>query len=120
MRILICHNFYQQPGGEDEVFRSETALLKDAGHDVATLEVRNDEVSEIGKLGLARRTIWNSDSRKRVAESARSHRAEVVHFHNTFPLLSPAAYAGAHDAGAAVVQTLHNYRLLCPAASPTR
>jgi glycosyltransferase involved in cell wall biosynthesis len=41
----------------------------------------------------------------------------LVHFHNTFPLLSPAAYHAARSAGAAVVQTLHNYRLLCPGAN---
>ena len=76
--------------------------------------MHNDAVDGMGKLELARRTIWNRAAYDEPRERRRAHRAEVVHFHNTFPLISPAGYRAAHDAGAAVVQTLHNYRLLCP------
>lgn len=116
MRVLIAHNFYQQPGGEDQVFASEAALLEEHGHAVERFTIHNDDIAQMGRIGLAARTIWNRAMRKRLADAVRAHRAEVVHFHNTFPLLSPAAYAAAHDAGAAVVQTLHNFRLLCPNA----
>ena len=117
MRILICHNFYQQPGGEDQVFAAETELLKKYGHDVETLSIHNDQIESTGRLKLATQTIWNSSSAAQVAQKTRDHRTQVVHFHNTFPLFSPAVYSAARKAGAAIVQTLHNYRLICPAAT---
>src|SRR5256885_11047666 len=116
MRILVVHNFYQQPGGEDQVFASEVALLRKHGHDVQTFEADNDAVDSMGRIGLMRKTLWNRESYRSISQAAREHRAQVVHFHNTFPLVSPAGYAAARDTGAAVVQTLHNFRLLCPNA----
>ena len=114
--MLVVHNRYRLRGGEDAVFEAETALLERAGHAVRTLVLHNDEVDEGGKLALAAGAVWNRDGRARVERAAREHRAEVVHFHNTLPLVSPAGYYGARAAGAAVVQTLHNYRLVCPGA----
>ncbi len=116
MRIVVAHNFYQQAGGEDQVFADETALLESRGHTVSRYTVHNDEVNSLGRLTLAGRTIWNRESHRELSELVRREKAEVVHFHNTFPLLSPSVYSAAHGAGAAVVQTLHNYRLICPTA----
>jgi glycosyltransferase involved in cell wall biosynthesis len=117
MNILLVHNYYQQAGGEDQVFADETRLLREHGHAVEQFTVHNDAVDGIGKLTLARKTIWNKGAYQSLREAARKHRAMVVHFHNTFPLISPAGYQAARDEGAAVVQTLHNYRLLCPTAT---
>jgi glycosyltransferase involved in cell wall biosynthesis len=117
MRILICHNFYQQPGGEDQVFAAESDLLRRYGHEVQTHSVHNDAVELEGRLKLAASTIWNRSAATDIADLVRKHRAQVVHFHNTFPLLSPSVYSAARGAGAAVVQTLHNYRLICPSAT---
>ncbi|MGD0139497.1 MAG: glycosyltransferase [Tepidisphaeraceae bacterium] len=117
MRVLICHNFYQQPGGEDQVFAAETELLRRFGHDVETHAVHNDQVESRGRLKLAAATVWNGAAAGEIARRASRHRAQIVHFHNTFPLLSPAVYSAARKTGAAVVQTLHNYRLICPAAT---
>ncbi|HEV2690749.1 MAG TPA: glycosyltransferase family 4 protein [Bryobacteraceae bacterium] len=116
MRLLIAHNFYQQPGGEDEVFAAEVALLERFGHEVRKFEADNDAIDSMGKLAALKATIWNKNSYRAMRQAVREHRAQVVHFHNTFPLISPAAYQAAHDEGAAVVQTLHNFRLLCPSA----
>jgi glycosyltransferase involved in cell wall biosynthesis len=117
MNVLTVHNFYQQPGGEDQVFADESRLLRDRGHDVKQFTVHNDAVDGMGRLELARRTIWNRAAYDDLRAAVASYRADVVHFHNTLPLISPAGYRAAHDAGAAVVQTLHNYRLLCPTAT---
>jgi len=117
MRVLICHNFYQQPGGEDQVFAAETELLRRFGHDVETHAVHNDQVESQGRLKLAATTVWNGAAASEIARRASRHRSQIVHFHNTFPLLSPAVYSAARKTGAAVVQTLHNYRLICPAAT---
>jgi glycosyltransferase involved in cell wall biosynthesis len=117
MRVLICHNFYRQGGGEDQVFAAETELLRRFGHDVETHAVHNDQVQSRGRLKLAAATVWNGAAAWEIARRASRHRSQIVHFHNTFPLLSPAVYSAARKTGAAVVQTLHNYRLICPAAT---
>jgi len=116
MNVLLAHNFYQQPGGEDQVYASERALLEKFGHRVHRFEMDNDAIDSMGKLAAMRATIWNRKSYEAMRAAVREHRAQVVHFHNTFPLISPAAYTAARDEGAAVVQTLHNFRLLCPNA----
>ncbi len=120
MRIVVCHNYYQQPGGEDQVFRDEMALLETHGHRVVPFVVHNDTIRGRSKLKVAIETIWNRRAAVDLAAVVQRERAEVVHFHNTFPLISPAAYHAVRSTGAAVVQTLHNFRLLCPGATFTR
>jgi len=117
MRVAVCHNYYQQAGGECSVFHAEADLLRQHGVDVVPFTVHNDDVDGMSKLDLARKTIWNSKAAGELEALVRRERIDVVHFHNTLPLLSPAAYYGARRAGAAVVQTLHNYRFLCPGAT---
>jgi glycosyltransferase involved in cell wall biosynthesis len=117
MNVLLAHNFYQQPGGEDQTFADEGRLLEQHGHTVGRFTMDNDEVDAIGKLTVARKTVWNGRARQSLRKAIRETGARVVHFHNTFPLISPAGYYAAHDEGAAVVQTLHNYRLMCVTAT---
>lgn len=115
--VVLIHNRYRQAGGEDEVFAAETALLTARGHDVTTYVADNREIDGTGRLALARATVWNSAASREVRELCSRRPPVVAHFHNFFPLISPAAYYGARAEGAAVVQTLHNYRLICPAAT---
>jgi glycosyltransferase involved in cell wall biosynthesis len=119
MRVLLVHNRYQNPGGEDLVFEAEQALLREAGHEVLVHERHNDEIAgytPLQRLALAGSTIWGRQSRRRLLSLLRRERPQLAHFHNTFPLISPAAYLACRDAGVPVVQTLHNFRLLCPNA----
>jgi glycosyltransferase involved in cell wall biosynthesis len=113
--ILILHNYYQQPGGEDEVFATEARLLEERGHTVLRHTVHNDSITGRGGGGarLALDTVWNRDSYRALREVIRGGRPDIVHAHNTFPLISPAAYYAAKAEGVPVVQTLHNYRLFC-------
>jgi glycosyltransferase involved in cell wall biosynthesis len=118
--ILKVHNRYQQPGGEDESSRSESAMLSRAGHSVTEYLRDNREISAytlIEKVSLGPRTVWAWDSCRDLRALLRSARPDVAHFDNTFPLISPAAYYACRDAGVPVVQTLRNYRLLCPGAT---
>jgi len=117
MRVLIAHNFYRQPGGEDQVFAAECALLKAHGHAVREYVVHNDDLHRLGHMGMAAATLWNQRVYRELGRIVRDESIEVAHFHNTFPLMSPSAYFAARANGAAVVQTLHNYRLICPAAT---
>jgi glycosyltransferase involved in cell wall biosynthesis len=113
MNILLVHNSYQQRGGEDQVFESEAGLLQANGHQVTRYHVSNDQISS-GSLNLAAGAIWNREHHRNVCSYIRSAAPQVVHVHNTFPLISPAVYYAARTYGIPVVQTLHNYRLLCP------
>ena len=117
-RVLLCHNFYQnrakQLGGEDVVFFAERDLLRRYGHEVIEHTETNERISGMNRLVLAGTTIWSRDAHRTLGNLVRQTGAGIVHFHNTFPLLSPAVYSACKQAGAAVVQTLHNYRLVCP------
>jgi glycosyltransferase involved in cell wall biosynthesis len=117
MRILQIHNFYQQPGGEDIVLANEEKLLTRHGHEVVQFLLHNDNIAGMSQISLASKTLWNSDAYRAVSQKIEKHGIDVVHAHNTFPLISPAVYYAARAARVPVVQTLHNYRLLCPAAT---
>lgn len=120
MKILLVHNRYQLPGGEDEVYRRERQLLLDHGHDVIEYIRDNREIAEYGahkKATLVARTTWAWDSYRQIAAVLAEDKPDLAHFHNTFPLISPAAYYACSAAGVPVVQTLHNPRLLCPAGT---
>jgi glycosyltransferase involved in cell wall biosynthesis len=116
MKIVVAHNFYQHSGGEDQVFAAEVDLLRRHGNEVEIFTLSNDAIEQMGKLQALAATVWNRQTYHSLRQRVRESRAEVVHFHNTFPLISPAAYKAARDEGAAVVQTLHNFRTICPCA----
>jgi glycosyltransferase involved in cell wall biosynthesis len=116
MKVLLCHNFYQQPGGEDQVFADEAWMLESRGHEVVRYTLHNDAIGEMGRWGLLRNTLWNRRSRRELRALIRRERPALMHCHNIFPLISPSAYSAAAAENVPVVQSLHNYRLLCPAA----
>lgn len=116
MRILFVHCRYQQRGGEDAVVDSEIALLRRAGHAVETYERHNQDVAGMGRPGLAAQTIWSRATPLGIRDLVQRFRPDVAHIHNTFPLVSPSVYSALHACGVPVVQTLHNFRWLCPQA----
>lgn len=120
MRILLAHNYYQSssPSGEDIVFERERQLLENAGHDVVTYTRHNDtiESSVSSKLLAASSLFWSRSAYRDISALIKEHRPDVAHFHNTFPQISTSAYRACRTLGVPVVQTLHNYRLLCPGA----
>jgi glycosyltransferase involved in cell wall biosynthesis len=118
LKILLAHNYYRSsaPSGEDTVFRAERALLERAGHEVILFERYNDDIDESSlrrRIALALDGAWSRQSYDAIAALIRRHRPDIAHFHNTFPQISPSAYAACRDNGVPVVQTLHNYRLIC-------
>ena len=116
MKVLLCHNAYQQAGGEDQSFAAEAWLLEEHGCEVVRYERSNDAIRLMSRFEIARRTLWNRDSYRELRALIRRERPSVMHCTNTFPLISPAAYYAADREGVAVVQSLRNYRLLCPNA----
>lgn len=124
MKILLVHNYYgsSAPSGENIVFEAEKVLLQKQGHDVEVFTRQSDEIRKKGLLGTvqgALATPWNPWMAKAIKKMIARFAPDVVHVHNTFPLISPAIF---HAVGkkTARVLTLHNYRLFCPAAIPMR
>jgi glycosyltransferase involved in cell wall biosynthesis len=120
MKILVVHNSYQQQGGEYAARETEIGLLLQAGHHVVEFQRFNNEISgysNLQKIRLGWQTTWSQQTLHEMRAVLRKESPEVVHFHNTLPLISPSAYYACAEEGVPVVQTLHNYRLLCPAAT---
>ena len=120
MKILVAHNRYRLPGGEDEVAAAETALLRRKGHEVETYLEDNRRIRGLSVLQAGLESIWSLSSYRKVRDRLREFRPEVVHCHNTFPLISPSIYFACEKEGIPVVQSLHNPRLMCPAACLSR
>ncbi|MBV8125854.1 MAG: glycosyltransferase family 4 protein [Burkholderiaceae bacterium] len=115
-KVLVVHNAYQQRGGEDAVVDAELELLASHGHSVRLYSRHNDELRGQSAGQVLRQTLWSSRTVRELAQLLRNDRPDVVHVHNTLPLVSPSVYWAAAAAGVPVVQTLHNFRLLCPQA----
>lgn len=114
MRIAIAHNRYRYTGGEDSVMASEVEMLRGHGHEVELLEADNRTIDgAVAKIAAAGSVFHSPESCRRMAGLIEDFRPDIVHLHNWFPLLSPSILAAAYDAGVPLVQTLHNYRMIC-------
>jgi len=113
VKVLMCHDYYQRRGGEDEVFEVETELLRSKGHQVVLYTVQNQSIKRSNYLQTGIRAIWNQSAYNKIQTLVQSEQPDLVHFYNTFPLISPAGYYAAKSANLPVVQSLHNYRLMC-------
>lgn len=121
MRVLMVHNRYLIRAGEDACWASETDLLRQRGHEVVHY-IRDNQSVEGGSVALGTwrtglRSVWSAEDYRALRQLIRRRRPDVMAVHNTFPLISPSAYYAAHAEHLPVVQTLHNYRLLCPGAT---
>lgn len=116
MRILIGHNYYQIPGGEDAVVRSEIEMLRYSGHEVITYERHNDEIGRLNPFQKAAHFLslaHNKDSYRQLRALIHEKRPQIAHFHNIYYMMTPSVYRACRDEGVPVVQSLHNYRMMC-------
>jgi len=120
VKILVCHNYYQQPGGEDRVFDDEGRLLASRGHELTRFTRHNDAINGPSRWKTAAQTLWNRQTYHEVRQLIRRRRPDVMHCTNTFPMLSPSIYYAARAEDVPVVQSLHNYRSLCTQGSLLR
>lgn len=120
-RVLQVHARYRLAGGEDEVVEAERRLLTEAGVEVSQVIFDNADMREsrslAGDLRLAGSAIWSRSAERRVSAAIAAGSPQVMHVHNTFPIASPSVYTAAAKRGVPVIQTLHNYRFICPAAT---
>ncbi len=110
MRILLVHNFYRVPGGEDTVFNNEKDLLEAHGHEVITFTRDNHDMKP---WHLLKDAVYSDKTYKEVSAVIREKRPDIVHVHNTQFLVSASVFKAAKDAGVPVFQTLHNFRTIC-------
>ena len=115
----MAHNYYRSsaPSGEDQVFQNELTLLRKHGIDVIPFERFNDNIEHFSlfkRMRLASDTAWSPSTYRDLSQVIRERHPDIAHFHNTFPQISPSAYAACRDSGVPVVQTLHNFRFICP------
>lgn len=120
MKILLAHNYYQIPGGEDSVVSNEKKMLETYGHKVIFYSRNNSEIKRMSvfqKLKLPFITIYNPKTYRDIKKLIKKEKIDIVHVHNTLNLISPAIYYAALSCGVPVVQTIHNFRFLCPGAT---
>ncbi|HUL35061.1 MAG TPA: glycosyltransferase family 4 protein [Candidatus Eisenbacteria bacterium] len=120
MTILFIHNYYRHPGGEDAGVRQERDLLASAGHRIVEYSRQSAEIKLNGvssRIRLGAEALWSKRTYRELRSLISRERPEVAYIHNTVPLISCSAYSACSDSGVPVVQTLHNYRLLCPAGT---
>jgi glycosyltransferase involved in cell wall biosynthesis len=118
MKIMVVHNRYRSdgPSGENRVVDQESEALAAAGNEVISFGRSSDEIQHWNaakKALLPARIVWSGEARRDLAAALRARRPDVVHVHNTFPLLSSTVLYACRDAAVPVVATLHNYRLGC-------
>lgn len=119
-KILIVHNYYQIPGGEDTVVENEKKMLEDHGHEVILYTRNNSELNNFSKrqkILLPVSTVFNFQTYREVKAMIKKEQIDIVHVHNTLNLISPSVYYAAFSCKVAVVQIIHNFRLLCPGAT---
>lgn len=118
MKIVVIHNTYQHPGGEDVVVAAECSLLLDRRHQVVSYGRSNHELEQMSKprqLLMVKDIVYSNDSKRDIRGLLQKEEPDLVHVHNTFMMISPSIYEACGEMGVPVVQTLHNFRLLCPA-----
>ena len=117
MRVLLVHDFYQIPGGEDSVVREEFSMLEKNGIDVQLFSVTNEEIRGFWRtLATALRVTYNPSARRALTKKLADFSPDVVHIHNFFPLLSPSVFEACRQANVPSILTLHNFKILCPGA----
>jgi glycosyltransferase involved in cell wall biosynthesis len=124
MKIALFHNYYKHPSGEDTMFKLEMAALREQGHTVVSYTADNAESfahnSLRQKISGALHAPHRRSSQLAIAKFLAKERPDISHIHNWYPILSPSIYTAHQDAGIPVVQSLHNYRLSCAAATHYR
>lgn len=116
MKIISVHNYYQNRGGEDQLFEDEAKLLEEHGHEIIWHTTHSDSINERNLIGVAVETLWNRRSHREMTDLIREHSPDVIHSVNTFPLFSPSIFHAARKLNIPLVATIQNYRYFCAQA----
>ncbi len=118
LRVLVAHNLYRSltPSGENQVVQAQVAALDRAGVQVRALLPSSDELPTLGvpaRLATVLSPVANPVGVRAFTRALEEFGPDVVHVHNTVPLLSPWIVRTARRHGVRVVSTVHNFRLDC-------
>jgi len=117
LRVLQIHNRYKIFGGEDVAVKSEYILLKKNNNEVDFFWVTNKDIYGVkAKIKTAINVGYSQKYSKKLSNRIKDFKPEIIHVHNFFPLLTPSIYDISRNLGVPVIQTLHNYRIVCPGA----
>ncbi|MEA1989592.1 MAG: glycosyltransferase family 4 protein [Pseudomonadota bacterium] len=117
LKVLILHNKYKIPGGEDAVVTHESSLLEQMGHLVKISYFDNDDISGLKqKISTGLNAVYSGKAKDQIHSIINEFKPDVIHVHNTFPKISPSIFYLADELNIPIVQTVHNYRLICPGA----
>lgn len=122
-RVLVVHNYYQIPGGEDVVVNNESEMLRKNGHEVFKYVRHNNELKGISKLKMTKLlvdTLFSCKTYFDIRKVIKEKKIDIIHVHNTLPLISPSVYYAAWSMKKPVIQTMHNFRMVCPKGTFTR
>ena len=120
MKILQIHNEYQIPGGEEAVLEAEKSVLEGSGHEVQQWIAKSSDIQELSaaqKLQASVSSVWSRSSYTQIKKFLKENKPDIAHVHNTVPLISPSVYAACRSENIPVVQTLHNFKLVCPGSN---
>src|SRR3984957_3515670 len=94
MKVLVVHNSYLQPGGEDVVFEQETQLLRNNHDQVVELHCRNEKINGglRQKLKTGRNAVWANGTASAIRDLIVRERTDVALFHNVFNAISPSCH----------------------------
>lgn len=116
MKILQVHNIYQGKTGEETVVDQEKRILEENGHSVVQYIKDNTGLENFNGLGKLNMLLSLTSSRaiaKEFDAVLKTEKPDICHVHNTFPLITPVIYRVCQDNGIPVIQTLHNYKMVC-------
>lgn len=133
MKILLINKYYYVKGGADRHVLLLQELLERNGHEVIIFSMadpRNEPsrytqyfVSNVDfehvrgdKEGLraAGRMLYSWEARKNLARLIADTKPDIAHIHNMYHQISPSILPLLRKYGIPIVQTLHDYKLICP------
>ena len=115
LNVLIVHNNYGKPSGEEAALETITQLLESNGHRV--LQFRKSSASIVSKADKARAFfsgIHSFRSQSEIEKLIARESIDLVHVQNLFPLISPSVLSVIKRQRIPIVMRCPNYRLLCP------
>lgn len=122
MNILNISQHFRLKGGSDVYFRSLTKLLKsydhhveefassDTDHDIYPVEIDFDKPS----LGNISKYIYNKEAKRKMKRFIDQKEIDLAHLHIYYGKLSASILSPLKDKGIPIIQTLHEYKLVCP------
>ena len=133
MKILFVNKFYYLRGGAERSFFESSLILEARGHRVIPFSMQderneptpyaryfvdnvefNRDHSLREKIEIIPRVIYFSQDRRKLEQLLRKEHVDVAHLHNIAHQLSPSILDSFKKFGIPVVQTMHDYKLICP------